>query len=181
MEQKVKTYDLLGTIIRPTLNRFPGMGGENAEWLMLVTAVAESNLQYIQQVRGPAVGMWQVEPATHHDIWVNYLRYRDQEDLRGEIHDLFIVPGLFTPGFEFTVPQTRAASVAHAYLPLLKFDQRYNCLMARLVYRRDPHPIPSRHDFDAVWEYYKRVFNTRLGKARKDRFRAKLKAHELIR
>jgi len=49
----------------------------HAENLILLTAAVESNLgTYIEQVKGPAKGIYQMEPATEKDIWINFLAYK---------------------------------------------------------------------------------------------------------
>lgn len=63
-------------IIRPALHA-PGIWSQDLETLVLGTGAHESHYQYFQQIGGgPALGWWQCEPATHDDIWSNYLRYR---------------------------------------------------------------------------------------------------------
>ena len=43
---------------------------DSAVELLMLTAATESNLgEYIRQVRGPALGIFQMEPFTHDDIW----------------------------------------------------------------------------------------------------------------
>ena len=65
-------------VIQPALESI-GMYSEPAEQLLLGTACAESNLgTYLHQVGGPALGVFQIEPATHTDIWENYLLYRGE-------------------------------------------------------------------------------------------------------
>ena len=45
--------------------------------LLQMTACHESNCgQYLAQLGGPALGIYQMEPATEEDIEVNYLAYR---------------------------------------------------------------------------------------------------------
>lgn len=65
------------TIIKPVLAKM-GLGGDAAEELLLGTAVQESmNFRHRKQIGGgPAVGYYQMEPATHDDIWNNFLKYR---------------------------------------------------------------------------------------------------------
>jgi hypothetical protein len=63
-------------IIRPSLNAL-GIWSQARETLVLGTGAHESHYQYFQQVGGgPALGWWQCEPATHQDIWKNYLSFR---------------------------------------------------------------------------------------------------------
>jgi hypothetical protein len=52
-------------VIYPALNKM-GMWSEAAGELVLGTAIVESNHTYLKQHGdGPALGLWQVEPATH--------------------------------------------------------------------------------------------------------------------
>ncbi len=63
-------------IVRPTLEAV-GAHNRAAEDLVLGTALQESNLRYLRQLNdGPARGVYQMEPATHDDIWENYLAFR---------------------------------------------------------------------------------------------------------
>ncbi|KAF0118141.1 MAG: hypothetical protein FD149_866 [Rhodospirillaceae bacterium] len=65
------------TVIRPTLLHL-GLHSPAAEALLLGTAIQESRLgTYLRQTGGgPALGVYQMEPATHEDIWTNFLAYR---------------------------------------------------------------------------------------------------------
>ena len=54
-------------IVRPVLEHLdaadPGIDSPNAEELLMLTAATESQLgRYLRQVRGPAIGVFQVEP-----------------------------------------------------------------------------------------------------------------------
>jgi len=65
-------------VIYPALNKM-GMWSEAAGELVLGTAIVESNLTYLKQHgEGPALGLWQVEPATHEDLYANYLNFRPE-------------------------------------------------------------------------------------------------------
>lgn len=61
-------------IVRPVLHGI-GMWNENAEELMMGTAAAESlgGTYLVQQGNGPALGIYQMEPKTHDDIWQKWL------------------------------------------------------------------------------------------------------------
>jgi hypothetical protein len=65
-------------VIRPTLKTI-GLWSENAERLLLGTACKESDCgRWLKQLGGgPALGIYQMEPATHNDLWENFLMYRD--------------------------------------------------------------------------------------------------------
>ena len=63
-------------IIIPTLKTM-NMGGDNIAELLPGTALVESRLTWRKQMgNGPARGLYQMEIATHDDIWDNYLSYR---------------------------------------------------------------------------------------------------------
>lgn len=136
-------------IVRPTLKYLdPEIPySTEAEDLLVMTAAHESHLgTYIKQVNGPALGVYQMEPATHDDIWANFLKYQAKifwviDDLRHGSNNLV-------------------------------FDLRYATAMARVHYYRDKEAIPKEKDYptrseyiDALGAYAKRVYNTELGKA----------------
>jgi hypothetical protein len=65
----INAKQLRDLIVRPTLTGM-GMWSESAENLLMGTAAQESHLgHYLKQVgKGPALGIYQCEPATHNDI-----------------------------------------------------------------------------------------------------------------
>ncbi len=129
-------------IIRPV---FLVIGGESraAENLILGTALQESNLRYLRQLGdGPARGVYQMEPATHDDIWDNYLRYR--VELRNGVSG-FEVPG-----------QDRHEQ--------LMWNLGYATAMCRVHYRRVLEPLPGADDIPGLAAYWKQHYNTPLGR-----------------
>lgn len=124
-------------IIRPVLNRI-GLYSEAAEELLMLTAATESLCgEYIHQVGGPALGIFQMEPRTHDDIWDNFLKYK---------------PAL--------------ASHVKAYGRLaqqLPGDLYYACAMARVHYLRVSERLPSAMDVEGLAQYWKDHYNTHLG------------------
>ena len=58
-------------VVQPTLHRM-GMWSQAAENLLVGTAVKESGLRALEQEGGPALGVYQVEPASHADLFVNW-------------------------------------------------------------------------------------------------------------
>ena len=69
----IEPSHLLQHIIRPVLKDLD-LWSEPAERLLLGTACQESQCgRYLVQLGGPALGIFHMEPATHDDIWVNYL------------------------------------------------------------------------------------------------------------
>src|SRR5690606_28309728 len=67
---------LLELVIRPTLAAI-GLNGTAAQQLVLGTAATESGLVHIKQLgTGPALGFWQMEPATYSSLWHDLLDKR---------------------------------------------------------------------------------------------------------
>lgn len=130
-------------VIVPTLIHI-GLHSEAAVELVLGTAIQESHLEYLKQLgRGPAVGIYQMEPATHDDIWRNYLAYKP--DLAEKVRALEL-PG-FAPG--------AAEMCGNLY---------YATAMCRVHYLRVPKKLPPTGDINAMALYWKQYYNTPLGK-----------------
>ena len=147
-------------IVAPAL-RHIGMWSEAAENLLLGTAAVESRMgTYLRQIGGPALGIWQVEPATHLDCWDNWLDYRP--DAARLVLDL--VPRIYRLPDDSPVPVDPQAL---ASCPL------YCCAIARIVYRRAPEPLPAPTDWAALEAYHKRRYNTVAGKTKLGEFIAK--------
>src|SRR5882757_814136 len=63
------------TSIRPSLITI-NLWSAAAEQLLLGTAIHESEgFRFRKQRNGPALGVFQMEPFTHNDIWNTYLSY----------------------------------------------------------------------------------------------------------
>lgn len=135
--------ELKERVIRPALTAV-GLHSEGAEMLLLGTAVIESNLEYLKQIKGPALSFWQIEPATHKDV-KKWLSYRDNWKLRDRVLSACLMGVL---------PDDEA----------LLWNMRYACLIARIVYLRSPEPIPAPTDAHRMALMHKLVYNTPLGK-----------------
>lgn len=128
-------------IVVPALGHI-GAYSRAAEQLVMGTAMAESKLFFIQQIgRGPARGFFQMEPATHDDIWENYLRRR--LDLLNDLKGLII----------------RDMDL-HDQLHGNLF---YAAAMCRIHYLRFREPLPKEGDWPGMAAYWKKYYNTRLG------------------
>ena len=131
-------------VIRPALVKL-GLHSPAAEALLLGTALSESGLVHLVQTGGgPARGLYQVEPATHRDIWLSYLAYRPR--LAGRLLGL-------TAGARPGAGQ-------------LVWNLGYATAIARLVYFRVPDPLPAAQDIAGLAAYWKAHFNTPAGKGR---------------
>lgn len=128
-------------VIRPTLLAM-NMHSDAAENLLLGTAVQESGLRALAQIpTGPARGIYQMEPATHDDIWQNYLQYRD--DLSSRV-------GQFLGALPDRVEQ-------------LVTNLAYATAMCRIHYYRAPAALPVADDVDGLARYWKQYYNTPQG------------------
>ncbi|RBM07745.1 hypothetical protein [Novacetimonas cocois] len=116
-------------IVAPTLSHL-GLGGDAAVGLMTGTALIES-------------GLWQMEPATHDDLWATFLSDARLASLRGAVLDL--------------------ASRWPARVAQLPGNLPYACAMARLKYYRAPGPLPDADDAAGQCRYWKSNYNTSLG------------------
>lgn len=127
-------------IIVPTLKKMGSRyDSANARMLLLATAAIESRCgYYIKQVKGPAEGIWQMEPATTADIFKECDALRDREFLN----------------------LIRSLKVRSATKYPMVDSPMYACAMARLKYAMDPQPLPDHRYRHEVWEYYKRIYNT---------------------
>lgn len=126
-----------------------GMYSLSAEVLLLGTAAHESHLgEHLQQVSGPARGIYQMEPWVERDIWDNYLAYRP-----GRAHLVTNITGVDAPNNN-----------------RLTYDCVYSTVMARLHYRRVPEFLPPANDLTAIASYWKQHYNTFQGKGTVDRF-----------
>ena len=127
-------------LIEETLREANLFSREAVELLML-TAAAESQMgTYLKQRGGgPALGIFQMEPTTHDDIWDNFIQFRPKisEYLTGGL-------GWYGDSKE------------------LVWNLKYAIIMARVHYLRVPVSIPR--DIDDMAAYWKKYYNTKLGK-----------------
>ena len=110
-------------LIAPTLEKI-GLYSDTALNLVTGTGLVESRYRVTAQYGGgPALGWFQMEPATHDDIWRNYLEYRP--DLACKIRSLL-------PRHQTQIPSAN----------LLQTLPAYSAAMCRIKYLRSPKPIP---------------------------------------
>lgn len=114
--------------------------------LVYRTGMAESGYRALAQVGGPAISYFQLEPNTINDVIENYLNFR-----QSLLHKLTNM-GLDLNNPNWSVMTNIAVAVA----------------FARLKYRRDKEPIPK--DLQGQAKYWKRVYNSNLGKGTVEHF-----------
>jgi len=146
--QGISPTNLKNEVIVPTLD-YLGMNSAAAVILLMGTAAHESRCgHYLKQIQGPARGIYQMEPATHVDLYRNYIDHRPPILVKVE---KFLAA---TPG---PVQQ-------------LSTNLAYATAMARIHYWRRPEPLPAPDDIRGLAAYYKKYWNTFEGKASEEDF-----------
>lgn len=131
-------------IIRNTLQPI-NLWSAKVEELLMITCSQESlGGTYLKQVNGPALGVYQMEPATLDDIWTNYLVYN---------HDL-----------EYKILRALSLQQKPADDTLI-YNLMYATIMCRVHYLRVKEEIPLAGDIVALATYYKKYYNTGNGAA----------------
>lgn len=141
----IDRQQLLDLAVRPALaalDRCGVPGGRGAEQLLMGTAAVESSFTYLAQKGGPALGLWQMEPATYDDIWMNFLSFRIRK-LNGGALDAAV------NGWTGIVPNASR----------LAWDLRHAAAMARVQYSRAPEPLPAADDLEAMDHIYLLRYN----------------------
>ena len=128
-------------VIRPALKKLR-LWSPSAEELVFGTAIVESGLTYLKQHGdGPALGLWQVEPATHDDLYTNFLNYRPE--LGNKLMEL------------------RAAGLSLD--ENLATNLMYGAAVCRLCYYRKPDALPEAGDIEGQAAFWKQHYNTIFG------------------
>ena len=139
---KMLASQTLALVIRPALEKF-SLWSLSAEELVLGTAIVESGLTYLKQHGdGPALGLWQVEPATHDDLYTNFLNYR--------------------PELGSKLIELRAAGLSLD--ENLATNLMYGAAVCRLCYYRKPDALPEAGDIEGQASFWKQHYNTIFGK-----------------
>lgn len=139
---KEHAQQLMEHIIRPALAALQ-LGGQGAEELVLGTACQESECgRYIVQIGGgPALGPFQMEPATHQDLHANFINHRPL--LRIRLNSL-----------------SKGIGDAQEMV----WNWRYAAAMCRIHYYRKRDALPSAGNLSGQAHYWKQHYNTFLGK-----------------
>ncbi|MDO9708331.1 hypothetical protein [Paracraurococcus lichenis] len=128
------------TIVKPALLKL-NRWSDAAEKLIMGTAAQESGLKFTRQIGGgPALGYFQMEPATHDDCWTNFINFR--ASLKSKLLSIRQAQGM--------------PSAAE-----LETDHVYAAAMARVRYMRAPESLPA--DGKGLARYWKQHYNTPLG------------------
>src|SRR5690349_10311692 len=140
-------------VIRPALEAIK-LWSPGAEALLLGTAAQESQFTYLHQLgKGPAVGLFQMEPATYadhmhwlettpskHALWVNLMTLAS----RGQ--------GGRPDPFE------------------LSWNLRFAAALCRIHYYRTPCIVPDPADVNGLAKVWKQYYNTPAGAGTEKQF-----------
>lgn len=145
-------------VIQPVLQK-TGLYSLAAEQLILGTCAVETNMgSYLRQMSGPALGIYQMEPLTANDIWLNFI------DKNRKLRSLI---------FEATEYIQRPNNLA------LMTNLAYATIMCRVHYLRVSEKLPEVGDFTAMANYWKKWYNTPLGRGTTDKFLIAYQKHVL--
>lgn len=145
---------LLDLVIRPTLDYMADASGlplnsDAAAFLLLGTAAVESKLgHYLHQVKGPALGIYQIEPRTFEDM-MTWVALSDQRQAA-------IKPFI--------------ASKPYPHVKQVCGNLFLATAASRLYYWRVTKPLPASDDLPGMAHYWKDYYNTSAGKGTPDKF-----------
>ncbi len=157
----IDPHDFRHYVVRPTLTCLHPLVpvSRAAEVLLLGTALVESGLSaLVQRGGGPALGLYQIEPATHVDLWDRYLAYRPS--LERHLRAVFGLHGEGVPRDERLIT-----------------DLAYATAIARIIFWRRPEPLPDAADHRGLGAYWKRHYNSSPGAGRAAQFSSLLDRH----
>lgn len=103
--------------------------------IMMIIAHESNKGRHWRQINGPALGLIQMEPATHDDTWMHCDTIKTRAYRIGIVNDV----------------------------TQLEYDLRYNVFMARCRLLMDVKPLPATEETMA--EYLKSYWNSDMGKA----------------
>jgi len=126
-----------------------------AENLLVGTALQESNLYFLKQVNGPAIGFFQIEPETY--AWI-----------RQKIKDHGLCWNILKQCGFMTLPEDPGC---------LGWHIRYAIIVARFRYLAIPDPLPHADDLEGLAKTWKLYYNSNLGKGTVDQFIANYKKY----
>lgn len=147
----VKQFRLL---VRDALQSI-GLWEVAAENLLVGTALQESNLYYLKQVNGPAIGFYQIEPATYQ--WI-------KEKIKGHI----LCRSIIVKCNLACIPEDP---------DILGWHLRYATIVARFRYLAAPDPLPHADDLEGLAKTWKKCYNSSLGKGTVEQFLANYRKH----
>ena len=149
-------------IIIPALKTYD-LYSEAAVNLLLGTCAQESRMgYYLKQIKGPALGIYQMEPATELDVFDNVAsRY---ENRKFKWDNFSIIDNFHDPHKD-------------VFKDKLISSLDYATLICRLQYWRFPEALPKADDIEGLAKYWKKYYNTVRGKGHVDDFIKAFETH----
>ncbi len=142
--------DIRDYVVTPAILRIGLVGIERMQLVIGTGGVESGGYNYLDQTTpgpGPAYGFWQMEKATHDDLWRNYIAYQPSA-LRDALLDM-----AGQRRYEAPPPVT-----------VLHWNLMYAAAMCAVHYRRVKAPLPVAGNAVGMAAYWKRWYNTPLGK-----------------
>ncbi len=148
---------LRALVIQPALKAID-LYCEDAEELLIMTGAHESlGGTFLKQIQGPALGFYGCEPTTYIDTCIGKL-YRTGNDS--------------SKPFELTelgkkVNDFLGWNYSNALPPIMELvtNLAYSTIICRVDYLKTKEALPDRKDPVAMFNYYKKYYNSYLGKA----------------
>lgn len=130
-----------------------GLDSKDARNLLIGTCLQESlNGQYSRQIGGPALGIYQMEPNTHRDIWENFLIYRPK----------------YSRIIKQMIPNDQVSTIPNN--DHLIYNPIYATQLCRIHYFRVKEPLPDTNNVQKLANYWKKYYNTMKGKGKVSEF-----------
>ncbi len=136
-------------IVAPTLGALQIRNANMAELLVFTCAVESAGGTYVRQIKGPALGIYQIEPATFTDLFVNYVLRKPD------------IANLFTLNLGMhRMPQPEEV--------ITNLSLATACTAMLYQYRKARLPADSKLTSEQLWDIYKPLYNTVKGASKKE-------------
>uniref|UniRef100_A0A6H1ZWD9 Transglycosylase SLT domain-containing protein n=1 Tax=viral metagenome TaxID=1070528 RepID=A0A6H1ZWD9_9ZZZZ len=170
----INPADLKKHVIIPVLQKLD-RSSDSAIKLILGTAAQESAMGFhlAQMAGGPAKGIYQMETATHADIWKNYLAY--YQIIRTEVKNLLITK-LYDSSYFMS---NKGTLIEYPSALEMCGNLYYATAMCRVFYFRVKEPLPKANDIAGMAHYWKTYYNTAQGKGTEEEFIANYKKFQI--
>ncbi|MAH49021.1 hypothetical protein CMI37_24550 [Candidatus Pacearchaeota archaeon] len=159
MVDKHQMKDLIQSTLTEMGDRYASKDACNLVWC---TGLVESDYRYIRQIDGPARGFFQIEPQTCSSAVENYFKYRKKLQVKAAE-----VTSTSESLWDDTAEETWDA--------VLESNIRAGIVHCRIKYWRAPASMPD--SIQGYAEYWKRHYNTLLGKGEVEHFLRKVKKY----
>jgi hypothetical protein len=148
----------LRELIEETLHEIDAYS-ESAVNLLMGTAAQESHLgTYIKQIRGPALGIMQNETPTFYDV-MDRIPEKDVGRLLNLTNREYFPGEVPTEIFRRQIQPKEQV-----------YNLKLAIAMCRYKYKLIPEKLPDPHNIVGLAKYYKKYYNTHLGKATEAEF-----------